>query len=576
LSVAKDVNSNNCTITNFALTGTTTNWLANTILISITNNAPTAYPIDNTTVTWTATDNAGNTATCNQTVTVRDNQAPTVIAQPVTVTLDQTGTATVTAAQVNNGSTDNSGGPLTYNFLVPGGNNNGQRVTTVNSGTRSGRSITGITYTYNGVRDTITPAKAIKSTLVLSTLTANPISGGNANRFWDLSATTMNESTALRVLGDFDMGTAFQDCGDVTPVNHQVNFDSPITPGVGPEIFIVHGGLVNDIQILDVAGNVVLTIPASVINSSSPVSLAAGSVFNGFYLRNKAPFSVQLLGTHSNTQNRVLALDINFEEVPLIGGIRYGGGYSGNCNYVYEIFGIQPKPSTVSEFVYTSANIGANPVTLQVTDASGNSATANQVVTVECNPVIPCPANITVNTDLNLNTAVVNIPLATTTPCGPIINATIPGYTFIGVNKGSAYYLSNAASSFDVANTTATSNGGHLVTIGSAAENQFLLANLSSGGYWIGLNDVAVEGTFVWSNGEPVTYTNWSFIYGQQPDNYIGLEDATIIGIGDPNSNGTWNDVPVYDNWRHILEIPNIGGVRQQTAGIGSGSAFIL
>ncbi|MFN3299397.1 MAG: LamG-like jellyroll fold domain-containing protein, partial [Sediminibacterium sp.] len=445
-----------------------------------------------------------------------------------------------------------------------------------NSGTIAGRSITGITYTHNGQQKTITPANAIKSTLVLSTLTANPVPGSDANRFWDLTATTMSESTALRVLGDFDMGTAFQDCGDVTPANHQVVFDNPIVPGAGPEIFIVHGGLVNDIQILDVAGNVVLTIPASEINNSSVVSMSAGSIFNGFYLRNKAPFSVQQLGTHYNIQSRVLALDINIEEIPQIGGIRYGGGYSGNCNYVYEIFGIQPTPSTASQIVYTSANIGTNPVILQVTDASGNSATATQVVTVECNPILPCPANISVNTDLNSATAIVNIPLATTTPCGPILSASIPGYTFIGVHKGSAYYLSNAASTFDVANTNATTRGGHLVTIGSATENQFLVTNLASGGYWIGLNDIATEGTFVWANGEPVNYTNWSFIYGQQPDNYIGLEDATIIGIGDPNSNGRWNDVPVSDSWRHILEIPNIGGVRQQSGGIASGSAFPL
>ncbi len=36
---------------------------------NVTNNAPGTYPIGNTTVTWTVTDNAGNMATCNQLVT---------------------------------------------------------------------------------------------------------------------------------------------------------------------------------------------------------------------------------------------------------------------------------------------------------------------------------------------------------------------------------------------------------------------------------------------------------------------------------------------------------------------------
>ncbi len=45
---------------------------------SVTNNALAAYPLGITTVTWTVTDKSGNKATCNQTVTVTDNQPPTI------------------------------------------------------------------------------------------------------------------------------------------------------------------------------------------------------------------------------------------------------------------------------------------------------------------------------------------------------------------------------------------------------------------------------------------------------------------------------------------------------------------
>ena len=45
---------------------------------SITNDAPVAYPVGNTTVTWTVTDAAGNEATCTQTVTVRDVEGPVI------------------------------------------------------------------------------------------------------------------------------------------------------------------------------------------------------------------------------------------------------------------------------------------------------------------------------------------------------------------------------------------------------------------------------------------------------------------------------------------------------------------
>lgn len=60
-------------------------------------------------VTITATDLVGQTATCQVTLTGKDVTPPTVITQNVTVDLNASGEATVTAAQVNNNSTDNCG-----------------------------------------------------------------------------------------------------------------------------------------------------------------------------------------------------------------------------------------------------------------------------------------------------------------------------------------------------------------------------------------------------------------------------------------------------------------------------------
>ncbi|MFC6221992.1 FG-GAP-like repeat-containing protein [Hymenobacter artigasi] len=75
-------------------------------------NTPTwttaAAPVVNgTPVTLTVTDASGNTSTAPALVTVTDNIAPTAVAQNVTVALSASGTAPVTAAAVNNGSTDN-------------------------------------------------------------------------------------------------------------------------------------------------------------------------------------------------------------------------------------------------------------------------------------------------------------------------------------------------------------------------------------------------------------------------------------------------------------------------------------
>ena len=60
--------------------------------------------------TWTATDANMNASTCVQTITVVDTTAPVAMcAAPFTVQLDAMGMASITAADVDNGSTDNCG-----------------------------------------------------------------------------------------------------------------------------------------------------------------------------------------------------------------------------------------------------------------------------------------------------------------------------------------------------------------------------------------------------------------------------------------------------------------------------------
>lgn len=74
----------------------------------ITNDHPsTFFPVGTTNVVWTVTDAHGWTNTAVQTVTVNDTEKPTVLTQNITVYLDATGNAVITAAQVDNGSIDN-------------------------------------------------------------------------------------------------------------------------------------------------------------------------------------------------------------------------------------------------------------------------------------------------------------------------------------------------------------------------------------------------------------------------------------------------------------------------------------
>jgi len=78
-----------CTASNVALGAiTATDNCTAMADLTISNNAPAAFPVGTTTVVWTVEDAAGNTTTCEQTVTVEDNQDPIITACATDVTVD--------------------------------------------------------------------------------------------------------------------------------------------------------------------------------------------------------------------------------------------------------------------------------------------------------------------------------------------------------------------------------------------------------------------------------------------------------------------------------------------------------
>ena len=98
-----------------------------------------------------------------------------------------------------------------------------------------------------------------------------------------------------------------------------------------------------------------------------------------------------------------------------------------------------------------------------------------------------------------------------------------------------------------------------MVTIDDATEDDWLYTTLRTinpgSKWWIGLNDRAIEGDFVWSDGTPVGYTNWN---SSEPNNAGGNEDCGQLNrFNENNSNepGTWNDEPCSTGMPFICEV---------------------
>ena len=128
-----------------------------------------------------------------------------------------------------------------------------------------------------------------------------------------------------------------------------------------------------------------------------------------------------------------------------------------------------------------------------------------------------------------------------------------------GVFNGHSYMVYNSYLSWQQAKEYCESQGGHLVTITTKEEQDYLESLLRTSGinnknYWIGITDQAEEGNWSqWITGEAVTYENWGT---NEPDNYDavkGEQDYGNIYTGYASDRrygwslkyGQWDDISV-------------------------------
>ncbi|WP_201987385.1 IPT/TIG domain-containing protein [Hymenobacter rubidus] len=151
--------------------------------------------------------------------------------------------------------------------------------------------------------------------------------------------------------------------------------------------------------------------------------------------------------------------------------------------------------------------------------------------------------------------------------CGPApVRA---GFTFLGGNQTSAFYLSTGTATWTGAQANCQAAGGNLAKIPDAATSALLVTATGGIKYWIGLNDVAVEGQFRWvSDNSLATYFNWCV---NNPNNYTGIDPNGEDYVSIDCANGQWNDadnrnVPTVNPLPpYILELPVCATVSTST-----------
>lgn len=94
--------------------------------------------------------------------------------------------------------------------------------------------------------------------------------------------------------------------------------------------------------------------------------------------------------------------------------------------------------------------------------------------------------------------------------------------------------------SYAAAEADCVDQGGHLVSIHDQAELDEVVAGafaVQGNSWWIGLDDLADEGSFVWTDGSPVDFESWA---PGEPNDYDQVEDCGHIADW---AGGAWNDL---------------------------------
>ncbi|MCA0153588.1 T9SS type A sorting domain-containing protein [Winogradskyella vincentii] len=347
---------------------------------------------DNT-VTLTVTDQSGNSDTATATVTVEDVADPTAVGQNITVQLDASGSASITALDIDNGSNDNCTiDTRSLDITDFDCGDVGANTVTLTVTDTSGNS--------NSTTATVTVEDNIMPTVTTQDLTVQLDASGTASIVEADIENSLSDNCGI-ASSVLDI-TSF-DCSDlgantvnltVTDVNGNVT-NTPATVTVEDSIDPV--AVAQDITVqLDGSGNASIVVGDVENGSSDNCSIVSSTLdVSSFDCSNVGANSVTLTVTDQSGNTDTATITVTVEDiedpVAVTQDITVGLDASGSASIIPADIDNGSSDnctidmSTIDITSFGCSDLGANTVTLTVTDSNGLTDSATATVTVEDN-----------------------------------------------------------------------------------------------------------------------------------------------------------------------------------------------
>ncbi len=569
---------------------------------SVTNNAPSSYPIGVTTVTWTVTDNNGNTATCMQTVTIEDNIVP-MITCPNTDAIDAP-IGTCSAVYSNNLSpivSDNCDMDLTVTFTVTGATSimNG-----MNDATGETFNVGTSTLTYY-VTDDVGNIDSCSATIQINDNELPVLDCPNNTTVFVPSGTVDTMLTGLNLSASDNCGvasTTFGYSGDLTGTgigdDASITFFPPGTTTVTYYVTDVNGNIDScsfDVNVQIVSSDLIGCQPDqiesndtdscnAVVNGIAPTILVApGDIASITYtlsgqttgsgindasgqIFNVGTTTLQYIATDNFGNMDTCSLDITVNDTQLPvwtncpTNITTSVNVMNSCTAVVNWTAPTGSDNCGIDVTIISHNpgdvfpIGTTTVSYVAFDAAGNVGTCSFTVTVEDNtaPVPNCPSDITVNAASGVCDAVATWSAVTGTDDCSAVTVSCTAMSGDVFPVGTTTVVCTLS---DTNNNSSTCSFDVTVLDNTAPDPQNCPADIDVAPNFIDCQAIVtwVEPTFM--DCPPVTVTST-----HEPGDTFSLGTTTVIYLAiDPAGNDTTCtfDINVIDDEAPVVTCPS-------------------